>query len=69
MTTKPKAGDLVEFNGRRYVATGEIVHGESHIRALPATKSGKGDKRFDGQLLPWRNCVLISSNTNPPARP
>lgn len=57
-----KPGDLVEdIKGGRWIVGGYTLwsHG-SHVHAVPATKLGKPDKRYDGLYLDPSRLKLIS---------
>lgn len=57
-----RVGDLIEFNKKRYVVAKYPGYmSDDSVHALPATKGGKADRRFYGQLLPWRQCKLIKA--------
>lgn len=60
MDTKPKAGDLIEWDTKLWVVR-EYQRSLSTdlVSVGPATKSGKLDKRYDGQSLVWSDCTLI----------
>ncbi len=54
-------GDLIEFNGHRFVVDCRYNRLPDRVEVLPATKSGKADKRFDGSILDERRCKLIKA--------
>jgi hypothetical protein len=66
---KFQAGDLVEFNGKRYVVdsfrgSGGGVISTSEVYASPATKSGKADKRRSLQRIPTAESNLVKASAS-----
>lgn len=60
-----KVGDLVEFNGRRFVINGfqdSWLCTGRFVYASPATKTGKADNRKSLQRLSVEKLILVAKS-------